>query len=160
MFLARQRFIEKEELQELLDDGWDVRDIMAEYGVARQSVYNAIKAYGLERYIEDRMSSRDMFDWEVTGQHAQDHHLKMLRYAIRQKRGVEFDADLAREIERWVEQREAEGVVVTYHPGRGFGFSPRQDGDEWLWRPGHYGRPVRRPPRKPASRRRADRDEE
>ena len=161
--MPRQRFASKEEIEDVLRAGGGIREIMAKWGVSHQTAYNAIHFYRLDEVagLEDRTSARDEFGWTLRPEHVQDHQIRMLRYAWRAHQGREIvDPARLREANSWLRHMRENDYVLTYHPSRGFGWSPRKPTDEWMWRHGHWGYPAVRPSRKPYASRRVDGSEE
>lgn len=130
-------------LRRLRTQGWTQREIAETYKVSESAVWKALTRAG---YADPVPTYRDLIPWRIDEAHKAVAIMERFRSIVKQQKGAPLRPEEEHLLNRWLQDLEANDLVVGYHPDAppntastkgGFYYVPREPTDDWI---------IRRPP--------------
>jgi hypothetical protein len=127
-------------LRRLRGQGWTQKQIAETYGATESAVWKALQRAG---YIDPQVTYKEILPWDIAEEHKAVAVMERFRSIMKQRRGTELRAEEERLLSRWLQDLEANDLVVAYHPEApansasskgGFYYVPKSSGDDWIIR--------------------------
>lgn len=128
-------------LRRLRTKGWTQKRIAETYQVSESAVWKALRKAG---YTEPLATYKDILPWDVAEEHKAVAIMERFRAIVKQHKGAQLRPEEASRLRAWLDDLEANGLVVNYHPTAppnsasskgGFFYVPKDVAqDDWIIR--------------------------